>query len=142
MLVAVDVTLVFYDGLCGLCNRLVRFLLLRDRRGVLRFAPLQGEHAQRELVPHGFDPRDLDTVIVIARWQSDQQRILTRSRAVLYAMRRLGGTWSALASIGMLVPAALSDPIYAFVARRRYQVFGRFDACPLPRPEWRNRFLD
>jgi predicted DCC family thiol-disulfide oxidoreductase YuxK len=138
----VDVTLVFYDGLCGLCNRLVRFLLQRDTRNALKFAQLQGDYAQRELVPHGYDPRDLDTVIVIAGWQSERQRILTKSRAILHATRQLGGVWSILARIAMLVPAPISDGIYDVVARRRYHVFGRLDACPVPRAEWRERFLD
>ena len=137
-----DVTLVFYDGLCGLCNRLVRFLLQRDRRNALRFAQLQGEYARRELEPAGYDPHDLDTVIVVAGWQSEHRRILTRSRAVLYATRQLGGAWSILARSAMLIPAPLSDRIYDFVAHHRYRVFGKFDTCPLPRPEWRGRFLD
>jgi predicted DCC family thiol-disulfide oxidoreductase YuxK len=135
-------TLVFYDGLCGLCNRLVRFLLRHDTGRALRFAQLQGEHAQRELVPHGYDPRDLDTVIVIAGWQSERSRILTRSRAILHATSQLGGVWTMLARIAMRVPAPISDRIYDVVARRRYLVFGRLDACPLPRPEWRGRFVD
>jgi len=142
MLVAMDVTLVFYDGLCGLCDRFVQFLLPRDQRGVLRFAQLQGELARRELPPQGFDPLDLDTVFVIADWHSERPRLLTRSRAVLHAVSRLGGTWGALARVATVVPAAIADPIYGFVARRRYRVFGRFEACPLPRPEWRERFLD
>jgi predicted DCC family thiol-disulfide oxidoreductase YuxK len=120
----------------------VQFLLPRDRRGALRFAQLQGKVARRELVPHDYDPRDLDTVIVIASWQSGHQRILTRSRAILHALSQLGGTWSALARLGGLIPVTVSDRIYAFIARRRYRVFGKFDACPLPRPEWRSRFLD
>jgi len=142
MLVAMGVTLVFYDGLCGLCDHFVQFLLPRDRRGVLRFAQLQGELARRELVPRGFDPRDLDTVIVIAGWGSGRQRILTRSRAILYAGRRLGGVWGALSRIAAVVPASIADRIYSLVARRRYRVFGRFETCPLPRPEWRERFLE
>ena len=135
-------TLVFYDGLCGLCDRFVRFLLPRDLRGALRFARLQGELARRELVPHGYDPSELDTVFVIAGWRSANQRILTKSRAVLHAVSRLGGVWGTAARVALVVPAAIADPVYAFVARHRYRVFGQFDACPLPRPEWRQRFVD
>jgi len=142
MLDTVELTLVFHDGVCGLCDRFVQFLLPRDARGALRFAQLQGQLAHAELSARGFDPRDLDTVFVIAGWQSDHPRILMKSRAVLHAVSRIGGLWSALARIALLVPPLIADRVYTFVARRRYRIFGRLDACPLPRPEWRQRFLD
>jgi predicted DCC family thiol-disulfide oxidoreductase YuxK len=135
-------TLVFYDGVCGLCGRFVRFLLARDRQDRLRFAPLQGALARRELVPRGHDPADLNTVVVLAGWPSADARLLTRSRAVLHAAGELGAGWRALTAIARLVPRGLADALYAAVARRRYRLFGRVDACPLPRPEWRDRFLD
>jgi predicted DCC family thiol-disulfide oxidoreductase YuxK len=135
-------TLVFYDGVCGLCDRFVRFLLARDRQGRLRFAQLQGDLAHRELVPRGHDPADLDTVVVLAGWQSPAPRLLTRSRAVLHAAGELGPGWRALAASARIVPRGIGDAVYSAIARRRYRLFGRFDACPLPRPEWRDRFLD
>ena len=135
-------TLVFYDGVCGLCDRLVRFLLVRDARGVFRFSQLQGALARRELVPHGFDPNDLDTVFVIADWGTPRQRVLARSRAVLFALAQLGGGWGVLARVGHLIPRGIADVAYRAVARSRYRIFGRFDVCPMPRPEWRTRFLD
>lgn len=136
-----SMTVVFYDGVCGLCDRLVQFLLARDRRGALRFATLQGDLAQRTLVPAGYDPADLDSVLVIAEYGTPHERVLSRSRAVLYAAAQLGGGWAVLARMARIVPPNLADWVYAAVARRRYRVFGRFDACPLPRPEWRDRFL-
>lgn len=135
-------TIVFYDGLCGLCDRFVHFLLVRDRAGRLRFATLQGDLAQRELRPAGHDPGDLDTVLVIADYARPRQRVLTRSRAVLEAVSQLGRGWRILASIARIVPAFAADAAYAFIARRRDRLFGRYEVCPLPRPEWRERFLD
>jgi predicted DCC family thiol-disulfide oxidoreductase YuxK len=79
---------------------------------------------------------------VISDWGSPRQRVLTRSAAVLYAAAQLRGWWGPLARAARLVPRAIADRVYTFVATRRYRLFGRFDACPLPRPEWRNRFLD
>lgn len=136
------VTLVFYDGVCGLCDRLIHFLLARDTRGALRFAQLQGAVARRELLPAGYDPGDLDTVLVIANWGTPRQHVLARSRAVLHAGAQLGGSWAALARLGQLVPRVIADAAYDVIARRRYSMFGRFQACPLPRPEWRSRFID
>jgi predicted DCC family thiol-disulfide oxidoreductase YuxK len=135
-------TLVFYDGLCGLCDEFVQFLLKRDRYERIAFAALQGEHARRTLLPRGHDPTDLDSVFVVADWKAPRERVLNRSNAVLYAVAQLGGVWRVLAVIGGLAPTALADTIYGFVARHRYRIFGRYDTCPLPRPEWKNRFLD
>ena len=119
------VTLVFYDGVCGLCDRLVHFLLARDPGGSFRFAQLQGELARRELVPHGFDPADLDTVFVIAEWKTPRQRVLVRSRAVLYAVSQLGGIWGLLAPVGRVIPRPAADMIYRFVARIRLDLQAR-----------------
>ena len=135
-------TLVFYDGLCGLCSRFVQFLLKRDTNARLSFAALQGDHARRLLVPRGFDPADLDTVFVVADWKGPNERILSRSRAVLHAVSELGGVWAGLSGAARIVPTALADAVYGLVARSRYRIFGRFDTCPLPRPEWRSRFVD
>lgn len=135
-------TLLLYDGLCGLCNGLVRFLVARDRRGVIRFAALQSQVARDLLVANGRDPDDLATVYVVADWQTSGERLLMRSRAVLHAVGRLGGAWLWLARAASLVPSTIADLVYAGVARIRYRVFGRYDVCALPPAEWRQRFLD
>jgi predicted DCC family thiol-disulfide oxidoreductase YuxK len=135
-------TLVFYDGLCGLCDGFVQFLLKRDHRGRIAFATLQGELARRTLLPLGHDPTNLDSVFVVSEWREPGARVLSRSRAVLHALGQLGGVWRVVADIGRVVPRFLADPIYGFVARYRYRVFGKYDVCPLPRPELKSRFLD
>lgn len=135
-------TLVFYDGVCGLCDRFVQFILRRDTKARFRFAPLQGALAQRMLTERGRDPRRLDTVYVVAGWQSPGERVFERSRAVLHAIGELGGGWSAAARAAKAIPRPIADAVYALVARLRYRVFGRYAACPLPRPEWRSRFIE
>ena len=135
-------TVVFYDGVCGLCNRLNRFLLRRDRDARIRFAALQSPIARQLLAAHGLDPTDLDTVYVMADWTTDAERVLSRSKAVMHALDQLGGSWRAVARVGKLVPRPLADLVYRAVARSRYRIFGRFDACQIPPPEWRKRFLD
>ena len=135
-------TVVFFDGVCGLCDRFVRFLLERDRSGRIRFTPLQGELARTVLPRHGLNPDDLDSVVVISRWQHSSERALTRAAAVLYTLDVLGGWWRILARVAKVVPAPLANWLYDLVARIRYKVFGRFEACPLPRPEWRERFFE
>ena len=135
-------TVVFYDGVCGLCDRFVRFLIRRDRRQRLAFAPLQGTLALTVLVPRGVDPSDLDSINVIADWHAPSERLLTRSRAIVHALHQLGGAWTLAARGASCVPASLADQLYDFLARRRYRTFGCFDTCPIPPPEWRDRFLE
>lgn len=134
--------IILYDGVCGLCNRLVQFLLKHDKRGHLRFASLQSGFAEKVLGRHGIDPRDLDTVHVVMNYNQPGERVLQRSDAVLRAGRELGGFWGASASFARVVPRGLRDLVYRFVATNRYRVFGRYDACMLPDPNQRSRFLD
>ena len=135
-------TLVFYDGVCALCNGTVTFLLERDRAGIFRFAPLQGELAAEVLPKYGIAPRDLDSIVVIEDWNGPGERALTRSRGVLHALGLLGGRWRSLARMGSAVPAGIADLVYRAVARIRYRVFGEYAVCPIPPPEWRERFLE
>jgi len=134
--------IILYDGVCGLCNRLVQFLLKHDRDGRLRYASLQSDFAARVLQRHGIDPKDLDTLHVVENFDQPDERVLQRSGAVLRAGRELGGVWSGLSSVAKVIPRALRDVVYRFVARNRYRVFGKYDTCMLPDPKQRSRFLD
>lgn len=133
--------IVLYDGVCGLCNRAVRFILRHDRRQVFRFATLQGEYAAEVLRRHGRDPARLDTVCVVEHPGTDRERLHVKGRAALWIARRLGLPWS-LAGIFGIVPRPILDAAYNVVARHRYRIFGKADACPLPDPAVRSRFLD
>jgi len=134
--------IILYDGVCGLCNRLVQFLLKHDKHGRLRFASLQSDFAAKVLQRHGIDPKDLDTLHVIENYEQPGERVLQRSNAILRAGRELGGFWSASAAAAKVIPRSLRDLIYRFVARNRYRVFGKYDTCMLPEPNQRSRFLD
>lgn len=134
--------IILYDGVCGLCNRLVQFLLKHDKQGRLRFASLQSEFAERVLTRHGIDPKDLDTVQVVVNYDRPEERVLGRSDAILRAGEELGMPWNVLATIARIVPRALRDVVYRFVARNRYHVFGKSETCMLPDPNQRHRFLD
>jgi predicted DCC family thiol-disulfide oxidoreductase YuxK len=131
-----------YDGVCGLCNRLVQFILRRDRDGVFRFASLQSPFAARILARHRADARDLDTVYAVLNCDQPGESLLARSDVVRFVLTRLGGKWRAAGSAFGLLPRALRDFSYNLIARRRYRVFGRSDTCILPAPESRDRFLD
>ncbi len=129
---------VFYDGVCGLCNRLVRRLLRMDREQLLGFASLQSPTCRRLLAEHGVTAT-LDTLYVLADYDSPGSRLLSRGRAVLFLLEATG--WRRSARWLALLPSGLLDWCYDRIARARYRAFGRHDACPMPAAGDRRRFL-
>jgi predicted DCC family thiol-disulfide oxidoreductase YuxK len=127
----------FYDGSCALCHWAVRFVLARDPEGrAFRFAPLDSE-AFRGAVPEAVRASLPDSFVI----ETTDGRLLTRSAAVLCVLDRLGGPWRILGRVARVVPRALLDGVYDFVARVRYRVFGREpEACPAIPKELRSRF--
>jgi len=133
--------IVLYDGVCGLCNHLVQFLLKRDTHDRFRFASLQSEFAHNLLTRHGVDPHDLNTVYVVKDCGQPGQSLLARSDAILFMLTQLDGIWK-LAGLGRVLPKVFRDAVYKIVARNRYRVFGKHESCILPAPEHRAKFLD
>lgn len=125
--------LVFYDGQCGLCDRSVQWLLRMDRRGVLRFAPLQGTTAA-DALPSSITAH-MDSFVLL-----DEDGPHLRSDAAIRAIEHLGGAWRAMRLL-RLVPRGLRDAAYDVVARRRHRCFGRMEHCRIPGPGVRERFL-
>jgi predicted DCC family thiol-disulfide oxidoreductase YuxK len=134
--------IVLYDGVCALCNRLVLFLLKRDKHDRLKFASLQSDFAAKVLGRHGIDSGDLDTVHVVENFKQADEKVLNRSDAILRAGYELGGIWTVAATIGKILPRTLRDLAYRFVARNRYRLFGKYETCMLPEPRHRGKFLD
>jgi predicted DCC family thiol-disulfide oxidoreductase YuxK len=127
--------ILLFDGECGLCARSVRFLLARDRAGVIRFAPLGGPTGRALRAAHAAPAPD-DTVL----WFEPARRsLLRRSDAVLAALHHLGGAWRWLAALGAAVPRPIRDAAYDAVARRRTRYIA--PACLLPTASERSRFL-
>ena len=133
--------LVLYDGLCGLCDRMNRFVLKRDAAGVFQFASLQSRVGQSLLRSQGIDPNNLETVCVVVNYGSKSPVLLSKSCAVLFVLRTLGGAWRLTVILGVL-PDLLLDWAYDVIARNRYKIFGRYETCLTPSPEYKSRFLD
>ena len=133
-------SIVFYDGVCGLCNGFVRFLLRREPDPPYYFSSLQSPLAESVISPHGFDPRALSAMFLVENYGESGERCFSRSEAAFRILRSLGGGWRALAVLDVL-PRALLDGCYGLVARSRYKLFGRYDSCPLPEPRYRHLFL-
>jgi predicted DCC family thiol-disulfide oxidoreductase YuxK len=127
--------IVLYDGVCGLCDRSVRFLIRHDRGESFRYAPLQGETAAALRRRHPEIPEDLDTLVLV-----EDGQVHLRSRAAFLAARQLRFPYSLLAWLRAL-PRPLTDLAYQTVARVRYRIWGRMDQCTFPPPEPGGHFL-
>jgi predicted DCC family thiol-disulfide oxidoreductase YuxK len=127
---------VLFDGVCKFCNASVNFIIDRDRRGRVRFAALQSATGQELLRRFRLPTTGLDSLVLV-----EAGRCYTRSTAALRISRWLDGFWPVLSAL-ILLPPVLRDGAYDLLARNRYRWFGKLDACRLPTPELRQRFLD
>ena len=127
-------TIVFFDGVCHLCNGFVDFVISRDRSHRIFFAPLQGETAHRRLQIE--DRLVLESLVLFAGGKTYR-----RSQAVLRILFQMGGPWLVLGLLGSAVPLGLRDRIYAFVAKNRFKWFGRREFCRLPSPGEKGQLL-
>ena len=126
--------IVFFDGVCNLCQGSVRYLIKHDKKGVLKFASLQGNYG-----------KDFVNETEIQSMQSilffDGNMLYKKSTAVLKLSRLLGG-WHQVLLLGYILPRFFRDWLYNIVAKNRYRWFGKKDQCMLPSKGFENRFLD
>lgn len=127
--------IVFYDGVCGLCHRSVRWLIRHDRKRRLRYAALQSELSRSLLRPQGLD---LSSGTIVF---SDQGRIYLKSEAIIRILQRIKGRYHPAGCL-LWIPVRWRDGIYDWVAQNRYRWFGKYDTCPLPDEKTRDLFLD
>ena len=133
--------LVLYDGVCGLCNRLLRFLLRHDRRRVFCFASLQSATGRAMVAQYGGNPDDPDSFHVVADFREPSARAIRKSDAAVFVASQLGWPWKGLSAAATL-PAPLRDFLYDVIARNRYRMFGRYEQCVVPSDEVRSRFVE
>ena len=126
---------IFYDGVCAMCNGIVKRMLRIDRGGLFYFAPLQGETARQARELHPEFPEAIETVVYLREGE-----VFVRSRAAALAAQQMPYPAKALSWLRFL-PTWLTDFFYGLVVRSRYRVFGKYDHCPLPPAEHRARFL-
>ena len=127
--------IILFDGDCNFCDTSVQFIIKRDPAAHFNFTSLQSEVGQ-ELVKQHTIPSDVDSLVLI-----ENGKAFTKSSAALHIAKKLDGLWH-LFFLFILVPRPIRDSVYDFVARNRYKWFGKKeDACALPSPEIRKRFL-
>jgi predicted DCC family thiol-disulfide oxidoreductase YuxK len=140
-----DRLLVIFDGRCGFCNWSVRWFLTRDRNDRMRFIPSDAPAAAGLLIRHGLTSSaaegNVGTILVVLFPGTPSERLLVRSAAVLVLLAQLPKPWPNVATILGWTPRRIRDLGYRLVARFRYRLFGRLDACPIPTAWEQNRFL-
>ncbi len=128
--------IILFDGVCNLCNGAVQFIIRRDPHHKFRFASLQSAAGQELLLSHGVDATSLYSILVI-----DSGVLYQRSDAALRIARYLSGLWPVL-TIFRILPRVIRDAVYNGVAANRYKWFGKREACMIPTPDLKARFLE
>jgi predicted DCC family thiol-disulfide oxidoreductase YuxK len=127
--------IILFDGICNLCNGFVRYIIRMDRNDVFRFGLLQSDHVRSMLRRHELEISSFASVILL-----EGERIAVESDAVLRIARILGGGWNSV-YLFKIVPNFIRDYLYRIISRHRYRLFGKRDACMIPPPELRDKFI-
>lgn len=127
--------IIFFDGVCNLCNSSVQFVIKRDKEGTFRFASLQSGAGQEALQQFHLSQNDFNSFLLY-----EQGKLYTRSTAALRVLSQLKG-WK-WAGAFKYVPPFIRNAVYNLIARNRYKWFGKKDECMIPTPELKSRFLD
>ena len=125
-----------FDGVCNFCSGSVRAVLAIDRKGIIRFTPIQSPYGRALALAHGVDPDDPASFLYL-----DDGQALEKSAAVLALLRRLGAPWSALAALLSPLPETWRDAAYDWIAANRYRLMGKRETCMVPTPQQRARFV-
>jgi len=128
-------SIILFDGVCNLCNASVSFVIERDKKNVFQFASLQSSFGQEVLKKHQLSASDFDSMILLQNGIIHQ-----RSDAALRIAKELSGAWKLLYSF-IIVPRFIRNGVYNFVARNRYKWFGKQEACMIPTPELKAKFI-
>jgi predicted DCC family thiol-disulfide oxidoreductase YuxK len=129
--------IILFDGVCNLCNGAIQFVIKRDKKDTFRYAALQSEIGEQLVTERAIDTAKVDSIILIEPGVA----YFTKSDAALQISKSFGGGWKLL-SIFTWIPKSFRDVVYDLIARNRYKLFGRKDACMIPTPELQAKFLD
>jgi len=129
-------SIILFDGVCNLCNGAVKFVIKRDNRNQFLFASLQSEEGKQMLEEHNFRENKMNSFFLV-----ENGKVYDRSTAALRVLKRLTGLWPILYGL-IIVPGFIRDGVYNWIARNRYQWFGRKDECMIPTPELKAKFLN
>ena len=127
--------IILFDGVCNFCNGAVNFTIKRDKKKIIKFAPLQSEIGKTLMQQFGLPENDMRSFLLI-----ENGKVYNRSAAALRVCRHLKGLWPLCYGF-MIVPAFIRNVVYDFIAKNRYKWFGQTEECMVPTPDVRARFL-
>jgi predicted DCC family thiol-disulfide oxidoreductase YuxK len=127
-------SIIFFDGVCNLCNSAVQFVIERDKNDQFRFASLQSDFAKEQLTPFQIDPSQKESFILL-----ENSKVYQRSTAALKVAKKLNGLWPLLYGF-IIIPAFIRDAVYNLIAKNRYKWFGKKESCWLPTEELKGKF--
>lgn len=126
--------IILFDGECHFCDQSVQFIIKRDPHASFKFASLQSHIGQKIRYDY-IIPQHIDSIILI-----EDDQYFVKSTAALRICKRLKGAWK-IGFFFLVIPTPVRDLVYDYVAKNRYQWFGKKDACEIPSPDIRKRFL-
>jgi predicted DCC family thiol-disulfide oxidoreductase YuxK len=129
-------SIIVFDGVCVLCSRWVGFVLRRDRRGQYKFAAMQTPSGRELLIAHGIEPDDPLSFLLLEGGTGYMD-----TDAIVRILRSFGSGWRVVGALLAIVPRFIRDPLYRWVARHRYRLFGRRETCVMPTADIADRFL-
>jgi predicted DCC family thiol-disulfide oxidoreductase YuxK len=136
--------LMLYDGLCGVCNSAVQWVIKRDHADRFRFAPQQSAVAQAILSRHGIDHETMlenNSVYLVLHAGSEDERLFTQSDVTVNMLLLLGGRWRVLGKMLRAVPLFVRNAAYRMFARNRYRLTAQYEVCPVPSEAERMKFV-
>ncbi|WP_421764756.1 thiol-disulfide oxidoreductase DCC family protein [Ekhidna sp.] len=133
---SIEKPVIFFDGVCNLCNTSIQFIIKRDKKNRFLFSSLQSDYAKESLPNTLTEDQDLQSIIL-----KKGNAITTKSSAVLIIAKSLSGGWPILYAF-TIIPKFIRDWFYDIIARNRYKWFGKKDHCMIPSPELKSRFID
>ena len=128
--------IILFDGLCNLCDNAVQYVIKHDKKDIFRFVALQSDLGKKILNYLNVDTSKMDSIILYEPGIA----YFYKSDAALEIVKDLNVflKWSIIFKI---IPSSLRNPIYDYVARNRYKWYGKKDACMIPTPELKAKFL-
>ncbi len=128
-------SIILFDGVCNLCNASVNFVIKHDKKAQFLFASFQSDVAKEIMLHFNLKNLNEDTVILVEGY-----KICDKSTAALKITKRLDGGFKVFYAF-IIIPKFLRDWIYSFIAKNRYDWFGKRESCMIPSAKLKNRFL-
>lgn len=129
-------SIIFFDGVCNLCNNSVNFIIKRDKHKRFLYASLQSDAARDILLQFKIKNSDLDSIILV-----EHGKLYQKSTAILKIAKQLNGLWR-LNYVFIIIPKIIRDFVYDIIAKRRYKWFGKRSVCMIPTNDMKLRFLE